>query len=70
MPDEQKNAVIADIMAEADDFSFETVEQKNGQRPSSVSSEDRLPGGRLIVVLSGTDIHFTADAAGEVGHGG
>jgi hypothetical protein len=47
-------------VADADNFSFETVEQENGQATViRFRLEDpRYQAGDVIVVLSGSDIHF------------
>lgn len=61
MPDEQKTASNSQTyVADADDFSFETVEQENGQATViRFRLEDpRYQAGDVIVVLSGSDIHF------------
>jgi hypothetical protein len=61
MPDEQKTASNSQtFVADADDFAFETVEQENGQATViRFRLEDpRYQAGDMIVVLSGSDIHF------------
>lgn len=44
----------------ADDFQFETVEQQNGQATVIRFQLDnpRYHAGDVVVILSGTDIHF------------
>jgi hypothetical protein len=61
MPNEQKTANNSQTyVAGADDFEFETLEQENGQATViRFKLEDpRYHAGDVIVVLSGTDIHF------------
>ena len=61
MPDEQKTASNSQTyVADADEFSFETVEQENGQATViRFRLEDpRYQAGDVIVVLSGSEIHF------------
>jgi hypothetical protein len=61
MPDEQRVANNSQTyLVNADDFSFETVEQQNGQATViGFKLEDpRYHAGDVILVLSGTDIHF------------
>jgi hypothetical protein len=48
------------MLADADDFKFETLEQENGQ---AIVIRFRLDGARyhagdVLLVLSGTEIHF------------
>ncbi|HEX8163684.1 MAG TPA: hypothetical protein VF538_17565 [Pyrinomonadaceae bacterium] len=48
------------VVVEADDFDFETVEHENG-RATVVRFKVHNPGisaGDVLLVLSGTDIHF------------
>jgi hypothetical protein len=61
MPDPQRTATHAQTyVADADTFEFETIEQENGQ--ATVISFDlhdaRYHAGDVLLVLSGTDIHF------------
>ena len=61
MPDEQRVANNSQTyLVDADDFSFETLEQENGQaiviRFPLV--DPRYQAGDVLLVLSGTDIHF------------
>lgn len=61
MPDEQKTASNSQTyVADAENFAFETVEQENGQATViRFRLEDpRYQAGDVIVVLSGSDIHF------------
>lgn len=61
MPDEQRVANNSQTyLVNADDFSFETVEQQNGQATIiRFKLEDpRYHAGDVLLVLSGTDIHF------------
>jgi hypothetical protein len=61
MPDEQKTANNSQTyVADADNFSFETVEHENGQATViRFRLEDpRYQAGDVLVVLSGSDIHF------------
>jgi hypothetical protein len=48
------------LVYEADDFEFETIEQQNGQATViRFQLEDpRYHAGDVVVILSGTDIHF------------
>jgi len=61
MPDSQNfggnsQTVVYDI----DDFKFETIEQQNGQATviRFELADPRYHAGDMLVVLSGTDIHF------------
>jgi hypothetical protein len=61
MPEEQKTASNSQtFVADADNFIFETIEQENGQATViRFRLEDpRYQAGDVIVVLSGSDIHF------------
>jgi hypothetical protein len=61
MPEEQRVANNSQTyVASAEDFQFESVEQQNGQATViRFRLEDpRYHAGDVIVVLSGTDIHF------------
>jgi hypothetical protein len=61
MPDSQRTATHSQtLVVDAETFSFETLEQKNGQAtvirfPLDVQ---RYYAGDVLLVLSGTDIHF------------
>lgn len=48
------------IVYDVDDFKFETVEQQNGQATviRFELTDPRYHAGDMLVVLSGTDIHF------------
>ncbi len=71
MPDAQRTATHSQTMVvEADDFSFDTVEQENGQAtvirfPIDAS---KYYAGDVLLVLSGTDIHFHG-MIGKTGEG-
>jgi hypothetical protein len=61
MPDEQRNANNSQTyVVDADQFSFETVEQQNGQATVvRFRLEDpRYHAGDVLLVLSGSDVHF------------
>jgi hypothetical protein len=61
MPDPQRTATHAQTyVADASDFSFETVEHDNGQATVIRFKLDdpRYHAGDVVLVLSGTDIHF------------
>lgn len=61
MPEEQRVANNSQTyVTSADDFQFEVLEQQNGQATViRFKLEDpRYHAGDVLVVLSGTDIHF------------
>ena len=61
MPEAQRTATHAQTyVVDADDFSFETLEQENGQATviRFELDESRFYAGDVLLVLSGTDIHF------------
>ena len=61
MPDAQRTATHSQTyVVDADSFSFETVEQENGQATviRFGIDEQRYYAGDVLLVLSGTDIHF------------
>ena len=61
MPDEQRVANNSQTyVVSADDFSFEMLEQTNGQATvvRFRLPDDRYHAGDILLVLSGTDIHF------------
>jgi hypothetical protein len=61
MPEEQRTASNSQTyVAAAEEFSFETIEQENGQATViRFRLEDpRYQAGDVLVVLSGSDIHF------------
>lgn len=61
MPDEQRVANNSQTyVVDADEFSYETVEQENGQATVVRFSlnDRRFHAGDVIVVLSGSEIHF------------
>jgi hypothetical protein len=61
MPDEQSNANNSlTYVVGAEDFEFETVEHENG-RATVIRfplNNPRYHAGDVLLVLSGTDIHF------------
>jgi len=61
MPDPQRTAThVQTYLVDADSFWFETLEQENGQATVvRFPLEDiRYHAGDVLLVLSGTDIHF------------
>jgi len=61
MPDPQRTATHAQTyLVDADSFAFETVEQENGQATvvRFALADPRYHAGDVLLVLSGTDIHF------------
>lgn len=61
MPESQRNTINSQtFVVDEDDFTFETVEQENGQATViRFRLEDpRFQAGDMLLVLSGTDIHF------------
>jgi len=61
MPDPQRTAThVQTYLVDADSFSFETLEQENGQATVVRFALDdvRYNAGDVLLVLSGTDIHF------------
>jgi len=61
MPDPQRTATHAQTyLVDADSFAFETVEQENGQATvvRFALTDPRYHAGDVLLVLSGTDIHF------------
>ena len=61
MPDEQKTTYNSQTyVVGANDFSFETVEQENGQATviRFRLGNPRYVAGDVLVVLSGSEIHF------------
>jgi hypothetical protein len=61
MPDEQRVANNSQTyVVYADDFSFETMEQENGQATVVRFRLDnpRYHAGDVLVVLSGSEVHF------------
>jgi hypothetical protein len=61
MPDAQRTATHAQTyLVDSEAFSFETIEQENGQA-SVIRFELKDPhyqAGDVVLVLSGTEIHF------------
>ncbi len=71
MPDPQRTAThVQTYVVDANDFSFETVEQENGQAIVVRFSlnDPRYQAGDVLLVLSGTDIHFHG-MIGKLGDG-
>jgi len=61
MPDEQRVANNSQTyVVDADDFSFETLAQENGQATTVRFRLDnpRYHAGDVLVVLSGSEVHF------------
>lgn len=61
MPDAQRTATHAQTyVVEAQEFSFDTLEQENGQATviQFPLDDPRFHAGDVLLVLSGTDIHF------------
>ena len=61
MPEEQRTANNSQTyLVEADEFSFDTIERENGQATViRFRLEDpRYHAGDILLVLSGSDIHF------------
>lgn len=61
MPDEQRVANNSQTyLADAEEFTFETLEQNNGQATVIRFRLDspRYNAGDMLLVLSGSDIHF------------
>ncbi|MBC8028892.1 MAG: hypothetical protein H7Z16_02180 [Pyrinomonadaceae bacterium] len=61
MPDEQRTANNSQTyVVDANDFSYETIEQQNGQAVivRFPMDDPKFQAGDVVVVLSGSDIHF------------
>ena len=61
MPDEQRTANNSQTYCvDSDEFEYETVEQTNGQATvvRFRLTDPRYHAGDVLVVLSGSDIHF------------
>jgi hypothetical protein len=61
MPDSQRTAThVQTYVVDAEEFSFETIEQENGQATViRFGLEDpRYHAGDVLLVLSGSEIHF------------
>lgn len=61
MPDEQRVANNSQTyVVDADEFTYETVEQENGQATvvRFALDDPRFHAGDVLVVLSGEEIHF------------
>ena len=71
MPDEQRVANNSQTyVVDADTFSYETLEQQNGQATvvRFQLEDSRYHAGDVLLVLSGTDIHFHG-MIGKMGDG-
>jgi hypothetical protein len=71
MPDPQRTAThVQTYVVEAESFSFETLEESNGQATVIRFELDdpRYHAGDVLLVLSGTDIHFHG-MIGKMGDG-
>jgi hypothetical protein len=71
MPDEQRTANNSpNYLVAADEFSFETLEQQNGQatRIRFRLDDPRYHAGDALLVLQGTEIHFHG-MIGRTGNG-
>ena len=71
MPDAQKSAQHSQtFVVEADDFSFQTLEEENGQATVIRFDIDdsRYYAGDVLLVLSGNDVHFHG-MIGKIGPG-
>lgn len=61
MPDEQRTANNSQTyVVDADEFSYETIEEQNGQAVivRFPMEDPKFQAGDVVVVLSGSDIHF------------
>lgn len=61
MPEEQRTSNNSQTyLVGADEFSFETVEQENGQATviRFQMNDPRYQAGDVLLVLSGTEVHF------------
>jgi hypothetical protein len=61
MPESQRTATHSQTyVVEAENFSFETLEQENGQATviRFPIDDKRYYAGDVLLVLAGTDIHF------------
>ncbi len=61
MPDEQRVANNSQtFVVDAEDFTFETLEQENGQATvvRFALDDPRYQAGDVLLVLSGSEIHF------------
>jgi hypothetical protein len=61
VPDEQRVANNSQTyVVDADNFSYETIEQENGQATvvRFALDDPRFHAGDVVVVLSGAEIHF------------
>ncbi len=61
MPESQRTAQHSQTyLVESENFSFETIENENGQATviRFELSDPRYQAGDVVLVLSGTDVHF------------
>jgi hypothetical protein len=61
VPDEQRTANNSQTyVVDADEFSYETIEEQNGQAVivRFPMEDPKFQAGDVVVVLSGSDIHF------------
>jgi hypothetical protein len=61
VPDEQRTANNSQTyVVDAESFSYETIEQQNGQAVvvRFAMDDPKFQAGDVVVVLSGSDIHF------------
>ena len=61
MPESQRTATHSQTyVVDAESFDFETIEQENGQATviQFALDDQRYHAGDVVLVLSGTDIHF------------
>lgn len=61
MPDAQRTATHAQTyLVESENFSFETIEQENGQATviRFELTDPHYQAGDVVLVLSGSEIHF------------
>jgi hypothetical protein len=71
MSDSQRTATHAQTyVVDADTFEFDTIEQENGQATviRFNLSDPRYHAGDVLLVLSGTDVHFHG-MIGKIGEG-
>lgn len=70
MPEQQNANNSLTYVVGADDFEFETLEQENGQATviRFKLSDPRYHAGDILLVLSGSDIHFHG-MIGQLGEG-
>lgn len=71
MPESQRTAThVQTYVVDADSFEFDTIEQENGQATVIRFNlkDPRYHAGDVLLVLSGTDIHFHG-MIGKIGDG-